>query len=722
MRATALNRRRTSSWALSAYCEPLEERRLLATIFTANAAGNLYSVDTNNGNATLIGNMGQGVDQIASTSSINDVGQLYATDGVLYNVNPANGGATPIGNGVGVGVTGLGLAPQSGVLYGVTTALYAINLNTGAASLVGSLNLPTVNDVNSRAGDVAYGPNGTTLYLSADVPEEKAGDELFSVNTSTGAATLIGSIGFTNVTGLALGDDGVLYGVTGTGQILSINTSTGGGTFVSTCSAGAMTDATSFVLPPPPPLTPPAASFTSATYTTNLNGGSAVLTVQLTGGAASSEVDVFYQTVDDSATANTDYVPESGTIVFPVGATQEQVLIPILNSQALGSNKDFFVELTDPDTDQFNDSKDASYVLVSPYVADVTIQNVNSAFEISPNTVTVSDADKTATVTVQRLGVTSDEETVDFATVYSSNSGPANQAVPGVNYQTVLSTLTFLPGQTTQTVQIPILAAASTSGSEEVTLQLSNPQVVPPSSGSPTAQNLFVLGAGNSSTNAGDGTLIITNVDTTAPTISNVTINHVGKKITSLTVQFNEAVTQSSAEALTSYGIFNRDKEGPYGTGPRTSVKLSLVSYDPATNTATLTPKKPLAMNKVYQFVAYGSNGVTDVGGQGLEGNVSASNDYSIFFGLGTHLQYVDADGDNVSLKLSGPGLLDLTRAFNGNASSLILEDTTPQSVLSGKVHKGKYGDGQATIDLVGPTGGVNDELTKPPFIIVSLS
>jgi hypothetical protein len=707
----------------------LEPRRLLTAIYVSTSNGNLYTVDTGSGAATLLGNMGTGVDQIANSTSL--LTNMYATDGDLYEINQTTAAATDIGP-VGVNVTSLGM-DTSGDIYGATTSLYSLNPTTGAGAFVGNLNLPDQVDPNTNnvyadtiSEDLSFGVDGR-LYLTAHIHDETAGDQFFSVNTSTGAATKIGDTGFTDVVGLALGQDNVMYGVTTSGNVISINTSTGVGTLATTISGitGTITDAASFIQQTGPTSTAPAVSFTSTNFTTNLNSSDAVVTVQVTGHSPSSAFSVSYNTIDGTAIAGTDYVAESGSLTFPIGATSEQILIPILNSQTLGGNKSFDIELTDPYTDQGTGSGSTPpYVLVSPDTAEVTIQNVNSAFEISPGTVSVNSSQGSATVVVQRLGVTSDEETVDFSTVYQTTSTIGAQAIPGTDYSTVLTTLTFQPGQTSQAVTIPVLNNPDTTvgTSENVLLQLSNAQIVPPTTGSATAQNLFFLGAANSSLASGTGLLTINNVNSIAPTVQSITLNHVGKRITSLTVLFNKPVSQASAEALSSYGLFSRNHDGPYATGPRSPIKLKTASYDASGDSVTITPRKSLAENKVYQFVAYASDGVTDTSGNALQGNGdTTSSNYSAFFGLGNHLNYVDADGDKITLKLSGPGLLDLRRAFDGDASSLILDDTTPDSVLSGKVVKGKYGDGLATIDLVGPTGGVNDELTKPPFIIVML-
>ena len=59
---------------------------------------------------------------------------------------------------------------------------------------------------------------------------------VYTVNTSTGAATLVGNVGYALY---AMDyENGTLFGFTESGQIVSINTSTGAGTFVANQSSG----------------------------------------------------------------------------------------------------------------------------------------------------------------------------------------------------------------------------------------------------------------------------------------------------------------------------------------------------------------------------------------------------------------------------------------------------------------------------------------------------
>src|SRR5689334_1820582 len=73
-----------------------------------------------------------------------------------------------------------------------------------------------------------------TIYGSAY--ERTSLASLYTLSPTTGAATLVGSIGFSNVGAMAFGPGGVLYGIGlnggGAGALITINTATGAGTQV----------------------------------------------------------------------------------------------------------------------------------------------------------------------------------------------------------------------------------------------------------------------------------------------------------------------------------------------------------------------------------------------------------------------------------------------------------------------------------------------------------
>jgi uncharacterized delta-60 repeat protein len=78
------------------------------------------------------------------------------------------------------------------------------------------------------------------------------------------------------------------------------------------------------------------------------SAGSVTLTVTRTGGATGS-VTVDYATSDGTATANADYTPVSGTLIFNVGQTSQTIVIPILDDGTLeGGSENLYVTLSNP--------------------------------------------------------------------------------------------------------------------------------------------------------------------------------------------------------------------------------------------------------------------------------------------------------------------------------------------------------------------------------------
>jgi hypothetical protein len=221
------------------------------TVYVSADNDNLYTIDPTTGATTLVGNMGAEMTDIALRN-----GAMFGTDfpvsgpNSLYAINPTTGATTLIGstsvylNALQFGsdgtLYGAGGAPGCGPPPHVTAcnSLYTINTTTGAATLVGTGVYNSSGDLESIGG----------LYLSSATSTT---DQLFTVDAITGAGTLVGDIGFAQVYGLGyVPETGTLYGFNDVGNnVLSINTTTGAGTSIAQYSSsfeilGAATDAT----------------------------------------------------------------------------------------------------------------------------------------------------------------------------------------------------------------------------------------------------------------------------------------------------------------------------------------------------------------------------------------------------------------------------------------------------------------------------------------------
>ena len=142
-------------------------------------------------------------------------GQLYGVNSALYTVG-TNGSLTSIGS-TGAAISGLAF-DATGKLYAddySNDRLGTLNLATGAYTNIGAIGVSSSN----FHGVLAFS-NGT-LY-------DAVSQQLFSLNTLTGAGTAIGSSNSLHQ-GMALFDAGnVLYGIGSDKNLYSINTATAG--------------------------------------------------------------------------------------------------------------------------------------------------------------------------------------------------------------------------------------------------------------------------------------------------------------------------------------------------------------------------------------------------------------------------------------------------------------------------------------------------------------
>jgi hypothetical protein len=164
-------------------------------IYTGNATS-LYSINPTNGVATLVGSSASIVYwEIGSTTT-----GLYAlgTDGNLFSINPNTGAATSIGpSGLSAAVDHQELTMSNGsdTLYMTSGgALYVLNTTTGAASLVGSGTPGTFGGL-VVVNDVIYGAESSGLLQPA----------IYTIDASSGAQTF--------QTFISGGDPNYLYGL-----------------------------------------------------------------------------------------------------------------------------------------------------------------------------------------------------------------------------------------------------------------------------------------------------------------------------------------------------------------------------------------------------------------------------------------------------------------------------------------------------------------------------
>jgi hypothetical protein len=188
-------------------------------LWTHDSSGNLATYDIATDTVTLIGNMGAVMTDIAFDSSGNLFGLTFTG---FYSIDSTNGNSTLIGSH-GIAAGNALVFGTDGTLYGAgnsTTNLFSINTSTGAGSVLGDIGY-------SSSGDLAF--NSSSFFLSADTGSN---DTLVTIDQTSFAGSAVGNFGFDSVFGLATGDDGSLYGLSGT-NVLDVNITTGAGTIIS---------------------------------------------------------------------------------------------------------------------------------------------------------------------------------------------------------------------------------------------------------------------------------------------------------------------------------------------------------------------------------------------------------------------------------------------------------------------------------------------------------
>ena len=216
--------------------------------------------------------------------------------------------------------------------------------------------------------------------------------------------------------------------------------------------------------------------------------------------------------------------------------------------------------------------------------------------------------------------------------------------------------------------------------------------------------------------------------DLTPPEVSGLTWTGSSRSITSLNVSFTAPLDQTCALNQANYQLV-----AP-GLGNKV-IPLSPQSYNDSNYSVTLVPSIALPSGQYYdiQIIGSGPTAIRDIAGNLLDGNGlgQAGSNYKASFAQAKRLQYVDASGNKVSLKLAGAGYMEQVRDASGEGVLLELVGIMPHhSTLSGTVKggvtravkrtKAARSTELGTIGGLGNFGDVKVLLTSPPFFVKS--
>ena len=190
------------------------------------------------------------------------------------------------------------------------------------------------------------------------------------------------------------------------------------------------------------------------------DSGSATITVVRSGGQNGS-VSVDIGTSDASAFAGSDYTTTSTTLTFLEGETSKTFSVALLDDGNFELPETFSATLSNPTGGASIGNATGSVLILDD---DVTGPGLIS---LVPFTLTVNETDGTAEFEVKRSNGDDGTVTVDFAT-------SPGTALAGLDYTTTSGTLTFLDGEKSKMIAIPLIDDVMDEGGESLGVSIFN--------------------------------------------------------------------------------------------------------------------------------------------------------------------------------------------------------------------------------------------------------
>src|SRR4051794_2949070 len=208
--------------------------------------------------------------------------------------------------------------------------------------------------------------------------------------------------------------------------------------------------------------------FSATTYSVPENAGTFNVKVVRSGNttvAASVKI-----AVDPSSTASSpaDYSVTTGTLSFAAGQTTQTVPVTIVDNAVANPNKTVVFKLS-------NATPAGAQIKTTTSTLTIIDNEGPGTLDFSSNGYTVVESAGLATITVNRIGATNLALSVDYQTQAPPLSDPNPAATLGSDYSAASGTLTFNPGDTSKTFQVPITDDSNAESAEDIGLRLLNP-------------------------------------------------------------------------------------------------------------------------------------------------------------------------------------------------------------------------------------------------------
>jgi CSLREA domain-containing protein len=206
---------------------------------------------------------------------------------------------------------------------------------------------------------------------------------------------------------------------------------------------------------------PPKVSIRNETVTEGNTGEiNATFTVTLSA-VSGKTVSVRYATANGTATAGKDYTAKTGTLIFVPGQENKLVTVAVHGDVFDEPNETFFVNLSAPVNATFADSQGLGTITDDDPPPGITITD-ESVREVDSGTIN-------AVFTVKLSAASGKTVTVKYMTANGTATSPADYTA------IALTTLSFIPGQTSKTVSVAVKGETLVEPNETFFVNLSAP-------------------------------------------------------------------------------------------------------------------------------------------------------------------------------------------------------------------------------------------------------
>lgn len=188
----------------------------------------------------------------------------------------------------------------------------------------------------------------------------------------------------------------------------------------------------------------------------------AVFTVRASAGTI-YPMTVDYTTVEGTATAGVDYTAQSGRLTFAAGETVQTIAVPIMGDTLHEWSETFSLVLSNPDYAAIEDGEGVGTITDDDEPPTAVIDDV----EITEG----DDGIQDITFTVNLSTESGRPITIDYQTQDGT-------ALAGADYEATSGTITFNPGETSQTITVSALSDTLDEPTETFTVDLLNPNNV----------------------------------------------------------------------------------------------------------------------------------------------------------------------------------------------------------------------------------------------------